>query len=75
VKKKCRVRLKVFDLQGQEVATLVDEMREPGNYRVRFLAHCLPAGSYLVSIEMGTFWATRKMILLKQNFTTRFDFF
>ncbi len=65
VKKTCHVRLRIFDLEGKMVATLVDERREPGTYHVRFSAGSLPAGSYLVRIEMGAFRATRKMILLK----------
>ncbi len=65
VRERCRVQLRVFDLLGQEVATLVDKVQEPGRYRIRFSAQGLPSGVYLVAIQMGPYRATRKMIVLK----------
>ncbi len=61
----CRVELKVIDLQGREVVTLVDGMQEAGHHRVRFLAPGLPSGVYLATIRAGSYRTTQKMILLR----------
>ncbi len=62
--------LKVFDVLGNEVATLVDEYREAGRYEVEFnVAQVsrpeLASGVYLYRIQAGSFVETKKMILLK----------
>jgi hypothetical protein len=59
------VTLKVFDILGNEVANLVDERKEPGNYSVEFNAANLPSGIYFYTLTSGTFWGTKKLILLK----------
>jgi len=65
VRERCRVVLKVYDLLGREVATLMDGQKEAGRYRVTFSAEGLPSGVYVVAIRMGSYHATRKMVLLK----------
>ncbi|WP_456425519.1 FG-GAP-like repeat-containing protein [Rhodocaloribacter sp.] len=60
-----RVSLRVFNLLGQEVATLADGFREAGRYRVSFDASELSAGLYLYVLETADFKATRRMMLLK----------
>jgi len=62
---KGRVSLKVFDLLGKEVETLVDEEKEPGIYRVVFNASKLASGMYFARITSGEFIQTIKMNLLK----------
>ncbi len=57
--------LKVYNLLGQEVATLVNEMKAPGAYTVRFNASALSSGLYFVRIQSGSFSAVKKMVLLK----------
>jgi hypothetical protein len=57
--------LKVYNLLGQEVATLVNEMQAPGAYTVRFNASSLSSGLYFVRIQSGSFSAVKKMVLLK----------
>jgi len=62
--------LKVYDVLGNEVATLVDEYREAGSYKVEFnLAQVsrpeLSSGIYLYKLTAGNFSASRKMILIK----------
>lgn len=57
--------LKVFDLLGKEVATLLNESREPGSYTVSFNASHLPSGVYLYTLRSGAFVETRSMILMK----------
>ncbi|MBI5471520.1 MAG: T9SS type A sorting domain-containing protein [Ignavibacteriae bacterium] len=57
--------LKVYDLLGREVATLVNEEKPAGTYRVEFDAGNLPSGVYYYRLTTGSFTQTRKMILAK----------
>jgi len=59
------VRLRVFDLQGSEVATLLRERLAPGRHRVRFDASALANGVYFYSLEAGSFRQVRKMVLAR----------
>jgi glycosidase len=59
------VTLKVYDVLGKEVATLVNEERPSGSYEVNFDASQLPSGIYFYKLSAGTFEQTKKMILLK----------
>jgi formylglycine-generating enzyme required for sulfatase activity/photosystem II stability/assembly factor-like uncharacterized protein len=59
------VKLKVYDLLGRHVKTLVDERKLPGQYQARFDALALPSGVYFYRMEAGTFVQTRKMLLIK----------
>ena len=59
------VTLKVFNALGKEVATLVNEEKPAGKYSVDFSAHGLSSGIYFYSIHSGSYYVTRKMILLK----------
>ena len=57
--------LKVFDLLGREIATLVDDIRPAGNHSVTFDGSKLPSGIYFSRLQAGEFVATKKMVLLK----------
>ncbi|MDP2364266.1 MAG: FG-GAP-like repeat-containing protein, partial [Ignavibacteria bacterium] len=63
--------LKVYDVLGNEVATLVNEYKPVGNYEVEFTAvetlraTSLPSGIYFYKLQAGSYLETRKMILLK----------
>ena len=57
--------LKVYDVLGNEVATLVDEYKSAGSYEVDFIASELPSGVYIYKLQSGDFIKTMKMILLK----------
>jgi len=57
--------LKIYDVLGNEVATLVDEFREAGRYEVTFDASQLASGIYLYKLQAGSFIETKKMILLR----------
>lgn len=57
--------LKVFNLLGQEVATLVNEVKPAGSYEVTVHAPTLSSGVYLYQLRSGTFVATKKLIYLK----------
>jgi hypothetical protein len=59
------VTLKIYDILGQDVATLVNKQQQPGNYEVHFDANNLPSGIYFYKINAGNFSTTRKMMLLK----------
>jgi hypothetical protein len=57
--------LKVYDLIGNEVATLINEFKEAGNHEVEFDAANLPSGVYLYKLEAGNTVQTKKMILIR----------
>ena len=60
------VRLKVFDQLGQEVATLVNEVKDPGNYSVNWDAKGVASGVYYYRLEVGnTVLPAKKAMLLK----------
>jgi hypothetical protein len=60
-----RTIVSVFDLLGREVATLVDEVKQPGAYTVEFDGSDLPSGVYLCRLQAGGFEQVRKMLLTK----------
>jgi hypothetical protein len=59
------VKLKVYDILGREVETLVNERKSPGNYSVEFNASRLASGIYFYRMQAGDFVATKKLILMK----------
>jgi photosystem II stability/assembly factor-like uncharacterized protein len=59
------VILKVYDILGREVATLVNEEKPAGEYEIEFNAANLPSGIYFYQLQAGQFLETKKMILLK----------
>ena len=59
------VTIKVYDMLGKEITTLVEEYGEAGRYEVEFDATGLPSGMYLYRIQAGNFTDTKMMILLR----------
>ena len=59
------VVIKVYDLLGREVKTLVNEYKQPGTYQVSFNAEGLSSGVYFYRIETSNFTSTKKCVLLK----------
>jgi len=59
------VTIKVFDILGRETATLINENKEAGNYKVEFHADKIPSGTYIYQLQSGNFLQTKKMLLLK----------
>jgi hypothetical protein len=57
--------LKVFDLLGREISTLVNEEKSAGNYEVKFNASSLPSGIYFYRLQSANFDKIKKMILMK----------
>lgn len=65
IPKECYVTLKVFDILGNEVSTLVDEMQLAGNYEVQFSATSLSSGIYFYRLTAAEFSDVKKMTLLE----------
>ncbi len=59
------VTLKVYDVLGREVATLVNERKPPGTYEVHFDANRLSSGVYYYRLQTGKFTAVKKMVVEK----------
>jgi hypothetical protein len=59
------VSLRVYDLLGREVATLVEEQQPAGRYTVHFDGRTLSSGLYFYRLQAGDFAAVRKMMLVK----------
>jgi hypothetical protein len=73
------VWLKVYDILGREVATLVNEKQRPGNYEVKFDASTslsadkagsatgkeLTSGIYFYQLQTGKYLETKKMLMIK----------
>ncbi len=59
------ITLKVYDLLGREVATLVDEYKPRGKYEIEFSASALPSGVYFYQLKASNYIETKKMSLLK----------
>ena len=62
---KSHIALKVFNAQGKEVATLVNEEKPIGAYELTWNSANLPSGIYFYQLKAGNFIETKKMILLK----------
>jgi len=65
VPERCRVTLRVYDLVGNEVSTLVDEEKGAGEYAVAFDGSGLASGIYFYRLQAGAFVQTKRMHLIK----------
>lgn len=64
------VQLRVYDILGREVSTLVNEEQQPGEHNIKFNANSdsnqiLPSGNYFYRIQVGDYSASGKMVLIK----------
>jgi photosystem II stability/assembly factor-like uncharacterized protein len=59
------ITLKIYDVLGNEIATLVNDEKPAGNYSVKFNAAELPSGIYFYQLQINNFAQTKKMILIK----------
>ncbi len=59
------VKIKVFDVLGNELETIVSIEQPAGTYEVEFNATALPSGIYFYRLQAGSFVETKKMVLLK----------
>ena len=60
-----RVVLKVYDILGKEIKTLVNEKLSPGEYKVPFAINQIPSGIYFYRLQMDGYSETKKMMLIK----------
>ena len=60
-----KVILKIYDLLGREISTLVNEVKQPGNYQVKFDASKLSSGIYFYKLQFGNSVINKKMLLIK----------
>ncbi len=65
IKEEGLVTLKVYDVLGKEIATLVNENKPAGNYEADFNASQLTSGMYIYKLQAGDFISSKKMILLR----------
>ncbi|MDP3682592.1 MAG: T9SS type A sorting domain-containing protein [Ignavibacteria bacterium] len=65
IPKASQVSLKIFNMLGQEVATILSEYKDAGTYRIPFNASRLSSGVYLYRVEAGTFVEVKRMMLIK----------
>ncbi len=59
------VTLKLYDLLGSEVMTLMNEEKSPGNYEIEINVSELASGVYIYKMQGGSFTESKKMILLR----------
>ena len=59
------VTLKVYDVLGNEIVTLLNEEKPAGSYEVEFIGTGLPSGIYFYQLQTGSYVETKKMILMK----------
>ena len=59
------VTLKIFNLAGQEMATLVNRQQEAGEHSIQWYAEKLPSGVYMYRLQAGRLVETKKMILMR----------
>ncbi len=60
-----QVTLKVYDILGKEVTTLVNKEKQAGSYEVKWNAANLPSGVYFYQLKAGSFLSTKKMVFMK----------
>ena len=65
IPKESNVSLKIYDLLGNEVATLISKKQSAGNYTVRFNGENLSSGLYIYSLRTENFSSNKKMLLIK----------
>jgi hypothetical protein len=64
-KERTSVTLRIYDILGSEVATLVNEEKEAGYYEVNWNASNLASGVYIYRLQTGSFVSVKKMMLLR----------
>lgn len=65
VKEQGLVTVKIIDIEGKEVATLVNEQRQKGEYSIEWNTSGLPAGTYFCKLQHGSLSEVRKMQMIK----------
>lgn len=65
IPKKSFISLKVYDILGKEITSLINEVKSPGNYTVEYNAGNLPSGIYFYKIAADGYTAAKKMVIIK----------
>ena len=65
IPKAVHITIKVYNIIGQLVATLIDEYKQAGNYEIKFNGSNLSSGVYFYRMQAGNFVEVKKLILLK----------
>ncbi len=65
IKEEGLVTLKIYDVLGKEIATLVNETKEAGYHYTEFNASSLPSGVYIYTLQVNGFVSSKKMLLMK----------
>ena len=65
IQQEANVKVSVYDLQGKQIATLINKNQPAGIYRINFSANKLPAGTYVYKIQAGEFVETKKLIIIR----------
>ena len=65
IPKSSQVVIKIFDILGNEIETLINEEKQTGTYEINWNAKNFPSGVYFYRMNVGNFVETKKMILLK----------
>jgi hypothetical protein len=65
IRDRVRVNLNVYNILGQRVARLIDDVQDPGQYKATFNVSNLASGIYFYRLEAGPFTRTHKMVILK----------
>jgi photosystem II stability/assembly factor-like uncharacterized protein len=60
-----QVNLKIFDILGNEIAELINEEKQPGEYQVQWNAESFSSGVYFYQLKAGSFISTKKLLLMK----------
>ena len=59
------VTIKIYDILGREIRTLVNEYKPAGRYNITFNASNLASGVYIYQLKSGSFVASKKLVLMK----------
>ncbi len=65
ISKQVKVSINIYDALGQKISTLINEVKEPGNYNIEFNASKLTSGIYFYTLQAGDKLLVNKMILIK----------
>ena len=65
IAKQSKVLIRIYDITGKEIETLVDEEKPVGTYELTWKASNLSSGVYFYQLQAGDFVETKKMILMK----------
>ena len=63
--KQTRVTIKIFNMLGKEIASLVDEVKGPGRYDIDWNASGFASGVYFYKLQTGSYTSVKKLVLLR----------